>query len=75
MHSLRLDPDGAYVGAWVSELARLPSALIHAPWTASPAQLEDAGVRLGTGHPRPCVDHALARACALEAYGRIKAAA
>ena len=72
---LRFDPDGAYVRAWVPELARLPSAVIHAPWTASVAQLEEAGVRLGADYPRPWVDHALARARALEAYGRIKATA
>jgi hypothetical protein len=59
---LWFDPDGAGVRAWVPEIARLPSAVVHAPWTASAAQLEDAGVRLGADYPRPCVEYALTHA-------------
>jgi deoxyribodipyrimidine photo-lyase len=62
----RFDPTGAYVRAWVPELAKLPDAFIHAPWLAPPEVLARAGVRLGRDYPAPIVDHAKARARFLE---------
>ena len=64
----KFDQDGAYVRRFVPELARLPNKLLHAPWTASPAQLSEAGVRLGSTYPRPIVDLAAGRTRALETY-------
>ncbi|MBM3584693.1 MAG: deoxyribodipyrimidine photo-lyase [Alphaproteobacteria bacterium] len=65
------DPDGTYTRRWVPELARLPVALLHRPWTAGPLELAAAGVRLGVDYPFPLVDHAAARARALDAYARL----
>ncbi|HZZ18773.1 MAG TPA: deoxyribodipyrimidine photo-lyase [Opitutaceae bacterium] len=68
----RFDPQGAYVRRWVPELAKLPLEFIHHPWDASEELLKSAGVRLGTDYPRPIVDHAKARAAALDAFRRMK---
>ena len=70
---LTFDPEGAYVRRYVPELARLPSAHVHAPFEAPAAVLAAAGVELGVTYPRPIVDHAVARRIALEAFARIKA--
>jgi deoxyribodipyrimidine photo-lyase len=59
------------VREWVPELAKLSDAVIHQPWTAKPAQLSEAGVKLGRTYPLPIVDHAKARQAALAAYQRI----
>ena len=68
----KFDPDGLYVRHWCPELARLPNPVLHAPFTAPPEILEAAGVTLGKTYPRPIVDHAEARAAALEGYKSVK---
>jgi deoxyribodipyrimidine photo-lyase len=68
----KFDPDGRYVRRWVPELARLPDAAIHSPWTADPLILRAAGVSLGQTYPRPIVDHAFARDRALQALKAIR---
>ena len=69
----KFDPNGAYVRRWIPELAALPDKLLHAPWTARPLELADAGVRLGVTYPAPIVDHASARERALAAYALTRA--
>ncbi len=69
------DPDGAYVRRWVPELARLPTAYIHEPWSAPTSTLAAAGVTLGKTYPQPIVDHAKARDRALAALKSLKTAA
>ncbi|HCW49135.1 MAG TPA: deoxyribodipyrimidine photolyase, partial [Brevundimonas sp.] len=43
------------------------------PWPAPAAVLAEAGIRLGRTYPRPIVDHAAARARALDALKQIAA--
>jgi deoxyribodipyrimidine photo-lyase len=66
----KFDPEGAYVRAWIPELASLPKRYIHAPWEAPAGVLADAGVRLGTNYPRPIVEHDFARRRFLETAKR-----
>jgi len=61
----RFDPDGAYVRRWVPELAELPVAVIHAPWTSKHGP--------PLGYPPPLVDHATEREDALRRYGALRA--
>jgi len=69
----KFDPDGAYVGRWVPELAKLPTSLIHRPWSAAPIELKSAGIDLGKTYPGPIIDHSKGRARALEAYAKVRA--
>ncbi len=69
----KFDPTGAYVRRWLPQLAKLPTAIIHAPWEARPIELQDAGIALGKHYPSPMVNHAAAREAALLAYKQLKA--
>jgi len=64
----KFDTDGAYVRRFVPELARLPDKFIHAPWTAPPLILQEAGISLGKTYPTPIVDLAAGRARALATW-------
>ena len=70
--SEKFDAEGRFIRRYLPQLAKLPNALIHAPWLARPVDLEAAGVRLGVDYPRPVVDHAAARALTLERYAVVK---
>jgi len=69
----KFDPDGLYVRKWCPELKRLPDKFIHAPFEAPPELLRASGVTLGKTYPSPIVEHAAARAAALEGYDLVKA--
>ena len=69
----KFDPAGRYVRRWVPEIRALPDRWLHAPWSAPAAVLAEAGVRLGRTYPRPIVDHAAARARALDALKSLAA--
>jgi deoxyribodipyrimidine photo-lyase len=75
LQGVRFDPAGDYVRRWVPELAGIDGPAVHSPWTLGPTELATAGVRLGVDYPAPIVDHATARARALDAFGRTKTGA
>ena len=60
--SRRFDPGGKFIRRYLPQLAGLPDGLVHAPWLASPVELEAAGLSLGRDYPPPVVDHEEARA-------------
>ena len=60
----KFDPKGVYVRRWVPELRNVSDDVIHKPWT-KPLHLPAGAKRV---YSRPIVDHATARARALEAY-------
>ena len=68
----RFDPDGDYVRRWVPELADVPAAHVHEPWTMPPEVQAVSGCVIGRDYPAPIVDHAAARERALAAYAAAK---
>ena len=66
--SERFDPEGKFIRRYLPQLAKLPNALIHSPWTAKPLELAAAEVELGKNYPEPIVDHAEARERTLQRY-------
>ena len=66
--SKRFDPEGQFIRAYLPELARVPSATIHAPWTMPDAAQRKSGCVLGRNYPLPIVDHAVQRLQALALF-------
>ena len=70
--SEKFDSEGRFIRRYLPQLALLPNKLIHAPWLATPAQLQAAGVALGQNYPLPIVAHDGARARTLLRYAVVK---
>ena len=68
--SEKFDPRGAFIRRYVPELARVPDAFIHEPWTLPPIDQQAAGCVIGRDYPAPVVDHAAQRVKALALYKR-----
>jgi deoxyribodipyrimidine photo-lyase len=62
LQAQKFDPQGTYIARWVPELATLPPAQRHAPWTGTRPK----------DYPAPIVDLAAGRADALAALAAIK---
>ena len=74
LQSKRYDPEGLYIRRFVPELARVPAAKLHEPWTMTVDEQRAAGCRIGAGadYPAPIVDHARERAVALRMSASIR---
>lgn len=66
--SKRFDAEGHYIRRHVPELAALDASDIHAPWQAPPTVQHAHGMVVGRDYPPPLVDHAQARAQALDLF-------
>ena len=71
--SEKFDPAGKFIRRYLPQLAALPDAALHAPWTARPVDLAASGLVLGRDYPPPLVQHDEARAKTLERYAVVKA--
>ncbi|MFM8379461.1 MAG: deoxyribodipyrimidine photo-lyase/cryptochrome family protein [Planctomycetia bacterium] len=54
------DPHGVFIRRWVPELAGVPPAYVHMPWTLPADVQQAAGCIIGRHYPPPLVDHAAA---------------
>jgi deoxyribodipyrimidine photo-lyase len=72
LQSKRFDPDGSYIRRHVPELAKVPAAKIHEPWTMSPEEQKAADCAIGRDYPAPIVDHAREREAALVLFEKVR---
>jgi deoxyribodipyrimidine photo-lyase len=70
--SEKFDSEGTFIRRYLPQLAALPTKILHAPWSASAAQLQMAGLTLGQNYPAPMVAHEAARALTLQRYAVVK---
>jgi deoxyribodipyrimidine photo-lyase len=71
--SLKFDPEGKFILRYLPQLSGLPKPALHAPWTATPIELESAGITLGVDYPAPVVSHERAREQTLLRYAAARA--
>ena len=58
--ALDQDPRGIFIRRWLPELAGVPAAHVHMPWTMPHDTQIAAGCVIGRDYPPPVVDHAAA---------------
>lgn len=68
LQAKKFDPTGSYIRRYVPELQNVPDAYVFEPWAMPEAVQQASGCRIGVDYPAPIVDHASARAYALEHY-------
>jgi deoxyribodipyrimidine photo-lyase len=66
------DPEGKYIKQWVPELASVPVAYIHEPWTMPPLLQTECGIQIGQDYPAPIVDHQTAIRSAREQISAVR---
>ena len=71
--SEKFDPAGRFIRRYLPQLGALPDAALHAPWTARPIELSQAGVVIGRDYPAPVIDHDVARAATLARFAVVRA--
>ena len=68
------DPDGVFLRRWLPELAGVPAAHLHEPWTMPESVQRRVGCRIGCDYPAPIVEPVAAARAAREAvYARRRA--
>jgi deoxyribodipyrimidine photo-lyase len=65
----RFDPNGDFVRRMIPQLAHVPDAYVHEPWTMPPSIAAEARCVAGRNYPAPVVNHAAARERALTVFG------
>ena len=70
--SRRFDPTGVFIRRYVPELAQVPEAHIHEPWSMSSLEQQASGCRIGQDYPAPRVNHTVARERTLKRYARVR---
>jgi deoxyribodipyrimidine photo-lyase len=70
--STKFDKDGKFIRRYLPQLGALPSSALHAPWTATPLEMQMANVTLGQDYPLPIVAHDEARILTLQRYAILK---
>jgi deoxyribodipyrimidine photo-lyase len=58
--AIEQDPRGIFIRRWIPELAGLPPAYVHMPWTMPTEVQQASGCVIGRDYPAPLVDHAVA---------------
>jgi deoxyribodipyrimidine photo-lyase len=67
----KFDRSGRYVRKWVKPLKNFPTKWLFKPWETPSDILSEQNITLGQNYPNPCVNHAEARARALEALATL----
>ena len=70
--SQKFDPHGKFIRRYVPELSHVPDEFVHAPWRMNSQQQQVHRCRIGTDYPAPLVEHAAARAIALQRYSAMR---
>ena len=72
LQSKRFDPRGEYIRRFLPELANVPDAKIHEPWTMTAVEQSRVNCRIGIDYPAPIVDHARERETALRLFESVR---
>ena len=70
--AIEQDPHGVFIRRWLPELAGVPTAYVHQPWTMPSDVQARSGCALGVDYPLPIVEHAAAVRAAKARFARLR---